>query len=62
MSKIVMTSFYTGPKGKPDLKPGDVVTEADVPEGEFDRLLLVGGARKQTDKEIEADAAVAAAK
>jgi hypothetical protein len=55
--KVVMTSYYTGPKGKPELKPGDV---AEFDDTEGSRIISVGGARAQNDEEIAAEAKTAA--
>jgi hypothetical protein len=56
--KIVMTSFMSDGK-KLNLNPGDIVDTDDkkcqIDAEEAQRLLDVGGARRQTEAEIEAE-------
>lgn len=40
--RVLMTSYYTGPKGKPDLAPGDI---HDFDEAEGERVIAVGGGK-----------------
>lgn len=51
--RVLMKCFYTGPKGNPDLKPGDVHDFKDEAEGQ--RLIDVGGAELPPAEEKPAE-------
>lgn len=50
--KVVMLSWYTGPKGVPTLQPGDIY---DFEDAEARRIVAVGGARDLNPDEVAAN-------
>jgi len=50
--RVLMTSFYNGPKGKPELKPGDIF---DFDDAEGQRVIEVGGGKPAPAEERTAE-------